>query len=287
MAQVDARKAGKPYKRKQKEATGRKEKDGTEAVIKLDVLRDRAQDLVTLNIKMGQASAQYNEAVKAVAKASGLLSAVVSKYIRSRAGNNFLEDKAKAQQLALVFEELGPLDDDHPFTSDPVQPELGAGVGGGHREVDHLGDRERPVPDRREPGLVPAGIRDDVDGHRQPEGAGDLDRERADLLHGTRAVGEPGRVAEVVQRLVGQQVEDRPSHGESADTRVEDPDRSFVPHPSAFPWFPYHHRDSETPLSARSISVAQAFVDRYFHPPSASRQTTSPSSISWAIRVAV
>ena len=46
----------------------------------------------------------------------------------------------------------------------------------------------------------------------------------------TRAVGRPGRVAEVDDRLVGQLVEDRPGHGEPTEPGVEDPDRS-VGHP--------------------------------------------------------
>src|SRR5436305_802904 len=49
----------------------------------------------------------------------------------------------------------------------------------------------------------------------------------------------------------------------------------------------YHHSVSSTPFSARSSSSAHAFVDRYFQPPSASKQTTSPSSKSAATRWAM
>lgn len=130
MAQVDARKAGRTYKaksqvKKGKDVTGRKEPDGTEAVIKLDELRRRTPELITLRIAMGQAAATYNDAVKAVAKASGLLSVTVNKFIRSRAGDTYLEDKAKAAQLELVFSELPPLKDPD---VNPRQPELGAGL---------------------------------------------------------------------------------------------------------------------------------------------------------------
>src|SRR4029434_6828276 len=46
----------------------------------------------------------------------------------------------------------------------------------------------------------------------------------------------------------------------------------------------YHHRVSETFFSARASSGAHAWVERYFHPPSASRHTTSPRSSSDATR---
>jgi hypothetical protein len=134
MAQVDSRKAGKSYKKK---TIGRKEKDGAEAVIKLETLRVRLHDLIALRIKSGQAAADYNDAVKAVAEASGLLSATVNKFVRARAGDNFLEDKAKAQQLALCFEELGPLDDDEP-KADPKHPAELFGEG----QRDHGADDE-------------------------------------------------------------------------------------------------------------------------------------------------
>ena len=116
--QTNSRKAGRPYKQKQKQAAdakakvpGRKEKDGTGAVIKLEILRAALPNLIDLTIRQQQARATYNEAVTAVAESAGLLAATVSKFVKARAGDNFLEDKAKAQQLALCFEELGPLDD--------------------------------------------------------------------------------------------------------------------------------------------------------------------------------
>lgn len=106
MSQVDSKVAGKPYKG----APGRKERDGSEAVIKLETLQTRMQDLVELRIAASDAAREYNEAVKAVAEATGLLSVTVNKIVRSKAGNSYVEDKVKAQQLALVFEECGEFD---------------------------------------------------------------------------------------------------------------------------------------------------------------------------------
>jgi len=162
MAQVDARKAGKPYKQKANKAaekaakaaqvTGRKEKDGTTAVVKLETLRVRLPNLIDLTIKVQQARAELNEAVTATAEACGLLSATVAKFVKARAGDNFLEQKAKAQQLALCFEELGPLDDDKP-KGDPIHPsELFDKKGEGRDPDDDDGDGDDGPED--EPGAT-------------------------------------------------------------------------------------------------------------------------------------
>jgi hypothetical protein len=45
--------------------------------------------------------------VKATAEASGLLSSTVRSYIAARASESFTDRARKAQQLALVFDELG------------------------------------------------------------------------------------------------------------------------------------------------------------------------------------
>lgn len=123
MAQADSRKAKKPYKQRQRKAEGRKSRDGSESVIKLETLRTRAQNLIELRLAMGDASARYNNAVKAVAEATGLLSTTVNKYVRARAGDNFREDRMKAQQLALVFEECGELDGTEGDTGEDEQDE--------------------------------------------------------------------------------------------------------------------------------------------------------------------
>src|SRR5262245_46156071 len=103
---------------------------------------------------------------------------------------------------------------------------------------------------------------------------GDLEGERSNLPQRPRPIREPAVVAHVQDRFARQQIEHRARHGQPPDARVEDADRPVV----------YHQSVSETFFSARSNSGAQACVDRYFHPPSASTQTTSPRSSSDATR---
>jgi hypothetical protein len=88
-------------------AAGRKDKDGTEAVIKLQPLKKAISELETLKNKSDQARDKLNDAVKAVAEQSGLLSSVVRKLVNARCGENFAEEKTKAEQLAMVFGEVG------------------------------------------------------------------------------------------------------------------------------------------------------------------------------------
>lgn len=106
MAEVDARKAGRPYKR---ETAGRKDKDGGPAVIKLETLATRIQDLMDLKIASTQAVKAYQDAAAAVAEASGLNTGTVNRYVRARIGNNFREERNRASQMAFVFESLGEL----------------------------------------------------------------------------------------------------------------------------------------------------------------------------------
>ncbi len=172
--------------------------------------------------------------------------------------------------------------------ADQADPIVARGMHGGpNPRVDHPDDRDavgvRHVGDRRHLDRVAGDHQHlDVAFGQVPR---DLERERADLLERPRAVGEPAVVAEVQDRFVRQQVEDGAGDGEPADAGVEDADRPLIAHPTvrtrrALTPSPshrrYHHRVSETFFSARSSSGAHAWVDRYFHPPSASRHTTSP-----------
>lgn len=109
MAQVDSSKAKRSYKKRQRKTEGRKGRDGSESVIQLDVLRERIQDLVGLRVALGQATRKFQEAIKATAEASGLVSATVMRFVKARAGDNFREERMKAQQMALVFDEIGEL----------------------------------------------------------------------------------------------------------------------------------------------------------------------------------
>ena len=94
-------------KEDKKSVPGRKDA-GQEAVVKLESLSTKVDHLIALHEKVATATNDYQDAVKAVAEASGLLSATVTKYVKARAGDEdkFEEAKTKALQLALVFEEV-------------------------------------------------------------------------------------------------------------------------------------------------------------------------------------
>lgn len=86
-------------------ARGRKDK-GQEAVIKLEALSVKVDDLVKLYNAQTEAATDFGEAVKLVAEKAGLNAATVRKYISARAGDNFDDTKEKIRQLALVFDEV-------------------------------------------------------------------------------------------------------------------------------------------------------------------------------------
>jgi hypothetical protein len=88
-------------------AKGRKDRAGQEAVIKLAPVRERVDELVVLYQTYKQSGEDLNEGIKALAEASGLMAAVIRKFIVARAGENFTEKKREADQLSLVFEEVG------------------------------------------------------------------------------------------------------------------------------------------------------------------------------------
>jgi hypothetical protein len=88
-------------------ARGRKDRSGQEAVIKLAPVKERVDEMVQLYEVYKDSGAQLNEGIKALAEASGLMASVVRKFIVARAGDNFDEKKREADQLSLVFDEVG------------------------------------------------------------------------------------------------------------------------------------------------------------------------------------
>jgi hypothetical protein len=89
---------------------GRKDKDGTPAVIKTKPLKDGIHDLMNLKAKADAAREKLNSAVKAIAEQSGLLSSVVRKLVNARSGDNFEAKANEIEQLGIVFEEVGEHD---------------------------------------------------------------------------------------------------------------------------------------------------------------------------------
>jgi hypothetical protein len=86
---------------------GRKDRNNQEAVVKLDVIKDRIDELVQ-RYKAAQDEAEgFNSGIKAAAEASGLLASVVRKFVVARAGEKFADKKNEAMQLSIIFEEVG------------------------------------------------------------------------------------------------------------------------------------------------------------------------------------
>lgn len=90
-------------------ARGRKDADKQEQVIKTKFVVDRIADLCDLYSKAQATNDKLNDAIKAVAEQSGLLAATVRKFVVARAGENFEEAERKVVQLALIFDEIGPV----------------------------------------------------------------------------------------------------------------------------------------------------------------------------------
>lgn len=111
-ANLQLPKADKPGKKNKKarEATepqGRKDNQGQDAVLQISELADKLQRLQKLKIQADEAKEDFSSAVKAVALKAGLLASVVRKVVAARTGDRVSDEKRKADQLSLVFEELG------------------------------------------------------------------------------------------------------------------------------------------------------------------------------------
>lgn len=85
-------------------APGRKDA-GQEAVVKAEILDAKLKELVHLHNKKTAAADAFNDAVKITAEKAGLLASVVAKVVAASATDKFEDEKKKAQQLALAFEE--------------------------------------------------------------------------------------------------------------------------------------------------------------------------------------
>ena len=78
-------------------------------MIKLNPLKEVVTYLIELYTKSGEAADKLNDAIKATAEKTGLMASVIRKYVVARAGESYEERKRDADQLSLVFEEVGLL----------------------------------------------------------------------------------------------------------------------------------------------------------------------------------
>jgi hypothetical protein len=84
---------------------GRQTKDKQEAVMNLDPVKSRINELVKLHHANEEAAKDLSEAIKACAEKSGLLATVVKRYVTACAGENYEEKAREVAQLAFVFEQ--------------------------------------------------------------------------------------------------------------------------------------------------------------------------------------
>lgn len=84
---------------------GRKDGSGTEAVINLEPLRKKIDNLIALHDKASIAKGTYNDSVKKVAEQSGLMASVVKRLIAAKASDTVQDKQREAEQLSIVFDD--------------------------------------------------------------------------------------------------------------------------------------------------------------------------------------
>ena len=88
-------------------ARGRKGADKQEGALKMGPIKDSIDELVALKTKADAAADRLNDAIKVAAERSNIMASVIRRFVVARAGENFEEKKRDADQLSLVFSEVG------------------------------------------------------------------------------------------------------------------------------------------------------------------------------------
>jgi len=91
----------------QRKVRGRKDADKQETVTKPDIVGEKIYSLVILYKASQSAGAEFGDAVKAAAEASGYNAAAIRKFVVARAGENFAEKKRDLEQQMELFDEVG------------------------------------------------------------------------------------------------------------------------------------------------------------------------------------
>lgn len=86
---------------------GRKDNDGQEAVTQSRVVAERLADLINLHNHAATVREELSDAIKASAEASGFNSKSLRQYVKARAEANCEPLRRAAEQLTLLFEEVG------------------------------------------------------------------------------------------------------------------------------------------------------------------------------------
>lgn len=90
-----------------RKAVARKDSDGIEKTINLTDLPSKIKMLEKKLVTANEAATDYKDAVKAVAEKCGLQASVINKGVKAIVADKVAEKKRDAEQLAMVFEEVG------------------------------------------------------------------------------------------------------------------------------------------------------------------------------------
>lgn len=93
--------------RKDRKTTGRKDKDGQEAVIDVAALKKCMPKAIKLEKDLADARADASEAYKRWAKATGLNTAQIKAAAKAYANEETEATRRKAEQMTLIFENCG------------------------------------------------------------------------------------------------------------------------------------------------------------------------------------
>jgi hypothetical protein len=85
---------------------GRIDPDSQEAVVKLDIVQERLEELQRLYIASCQAADDFSQAIKSSAEESGLLAKVLRRFVVALADDKVEEKKRECEQLSFLFEEV-------------------------------------------------------------------------------------------------------------------------------------------------------------------------------------
>jgi len=91
-----------------KQARGRIDSDGQEAIIKLDPVRAKIDELQHLYFESREAAEAFSDAIKAVAEEAGLNAKALRTFVKASVDDKLEEKQRECEQLTLLFEEVKP-----------------------------------------------------------------------------------------------------------------------------------------------------------------------------------
>jgi len=89
--------------------TGRKDKDGTEALPNYIRIKDAAKELMRSYKKMEAAREAFNDTVKAIAERGNVNTSSLKKLVRDSASGNFADRRRMIDQQSELFEMVGEI----------------------------------------------------------------------------------------------------------------------------------------------------------------------------------